>query len=87
MEPFSALGVASNIIQIADFSSRIISRGYELYKSADGRTEEHAMLDNAAENLTRLYNEMNRFDMANPHNLTEADRQILKLSKKSRKLS
>jgi len=84
MDPLSALSLASNIIQIVDFSSRIVSRGYELYNSADGRTEEHAMLDNAAENLSRLYEDLNSCLKSNSRKLTQADQQLLELSARSK---
>ncbi|KAH8733114.1 hypothetical protein GQ44DRAFT_754613 [Phaeosphaeriaceae sp. PMI808] len=87
MEPLGALGLASNIIQIVDFSSRIVSRRRELYNSADGQTEEHAVLDNAARNLSELYRSLNisgkKYDT---RNLTEADRQLIKLKAESEKI-
>lgn len=34
--PFTELGVAGNIVQFLDFSIKLVVRGNELYKSADG---------------------------------------------------
>jgi hypothetical protein len=84
MESLIALGLASNIIQIVDFSSRIISRGRELYDSADGRIEEHVVLDNAARNLSELYNDLHATgQFLDPRELTVADKQLIELKHES----
>ena len=54
MEPFAALGLATSIIQIVDFSGRIISRGKEIYHSPDGTLKIHTVLKEAAKNLHEL---------------------------------
>jgi hypothetical protein len=79
MEPLAALGVASNIIQIVDFASRLVSRGHELYQSADGRLASHAILDNASQNLLTLYNDLGKFQRPDPRNLNAADEQLVQL--------
>ncbi|KAG4432955.1 hypothetical protein IFR05_011550 [Cadophora sp. M221] len=37
MEPLTALALAGNVMQFVEFTSKLISRGCELYKSTDGR--------------------------------------------------
>ncbi|KAH7093260.1 hypothetical protein FB567DRAFT_514985 [Paraphoma chrysanthemicola] len=58
MEPLVALGVASNIIQIADFSGRMISRSKEIYTSANGTLSVYTDLEDAARNLQELSREL-----------------------------
>lgn len=79
MDPLSALGVASNIIQIVDFSSRIISRSHEIYKSVDGRSKEHAVLDDAAKNLRELSSDLGKYTRPNLRSLNAADKQLVRL--------
>jgi DNA repair exonuclease SbcCD ATPase subunit len=54
MEPLLALGIASNIIQIVDFSGRIFSHSREIYNSAHGTLSVHENLQDAAKNLHEL---------------------------------
>jgi len=79
MDPFTALGAASNNIQIADFSLRIISRGHKIYSSIDGKLDSHAVLDNAAKNLEELSNELRSNDMLKRRKLGTADAQLVAL--------
>ncbi|KAF2730953.1 hypothetical protein EJ04DRAFT_579444 [Polyplosphaeria fusca] len=81
MDPLSALGIASNIIQIVDFSSRIISRGHEIYTSADGQVKDHAILDDAAKNLAELYRDLQVYGKTDSHKATNADKQLVTLRK------
>jgi hypothetical protein len=37
MDPLSTLSLAGNVIQFVDFGSKLISQGYELYKSSNGQ--------------------------------------------------
>jgi hypothetical protein len=80
MESIAALSLASNIIQVVEFSSRIISRGYELYQSADGRREEHVILDNAVKNLSALHSTLQNSGRSRSEDkLSMADKQLIKL--------
>ena len=36
MDPLTALSLTSNVIQIVDFSARLVSQGREIYHSTDG---------------------------------------------------
>jgi hypothetical protein len=54
MEPSTALAIASAVIQVVDFSSKVIARTREVYHSADGSIEENAHLQEAAANLEDL---------------------------------
>lgn len=58
MEPLIALGLASSIIQIVDFSGRVISRSKEIYTSDNGTLKIHGDLEEAAKNLQELSHEL-----------------------------
>jgi hypothetical protein len=40
LDALSAVSLAATIVQFVDFSSKIVSKGYHLYKSADGALPE-----------------------------------------------
>ena len=54
MDPLSALSVAAAVIQFIDYSTRIVSKGKELYKSADGALAENIELETASVRLQNL---------------------------------
>lgn len=54
MEPFSALGLASNVITFIDFTSRLINGSLELYHSTDGATASHKVLEDVTKDLGKL---------------------------------
>ena len=54
LDPGSALGLASNIFQVVDFSARLISKGNQYYKSINGQLLEHAELSTISRRLVEL---------------------------------
>ncbi|RDL35943.1 uncharacterized protein BP5553_06555 [Venustampulla echinocandica] len=54
MDPFTALGVAGNIVQFVDFAAKLISKSREIYHSVDGASSQHLDLQEIASNLNRL---------------------------------
>ncbi|XMA20696.1 hypothetical protein WAI453_013487 [Rhynchosporium graminicola] len=54
MDPLTALSLASNVIQLIDFSSRIVSNCRGIYKSVDGALPEHQELELVTEDVLRL---------------------------------
>jgi len=54
MDPFSALSVAANIVQFVVYGINIVSKGHQLYKSADGSLIENAELEEATARLRQL---------------------------------
>ena len=44
-EPFTIIGIASSIVQLVDFSSKLISESREIYLSANGISSAHAELE------------------------------------------
>jgi hypothetical protein len=87
MESLAALGLASNILQVVDFSSRIISKAHELRHSATGLVEEHSILDNAARNLTDLYDELYERSVPLGAKHSDADQQLRKLQDDSQEIA
>jgi hypothetical protein len=84
MESIAALSLASNIIQVVDFSARIISRTHQLYTSSDGKLEEHAVLETAIKNVSELYEDLRASPTADDvRRLSASDRQLMKLKTES----
>jgi hypothetical protein len=83
MEPLSALSIASAVIQIVEFSAKVISRTKEVYDSPEKATEETALLENATENLRELMEELSKRRNVRPHNSSNADDQLIHLAKQS----
>jgi len=75
MDPLTALGLASNVIQIVDVSTRIVSKGQSIYKSADGTLAENMDAEAVATDLNLLNTKLQ-------HSL-EASKALAKPSKVS----
>jgi hypothetical protein len=54
MDPLTALGLASNIVQFVDFTSKLISTTHSLYTSTSGAKAEHLELEALANTLRGL---------------------------------
>lgn len=54
LDPVSAVGLASSVIQIVDFSCKLVSKTREYRTSADGALIEHKELRAAADRLSAL---------------------------------
>ncbi|KAI9709467.1 MAG: hypothetical protein M1820_003227 [Bogoriella megaspora] len=54
LDPFSALGLASNIIQFVEFGTRVVSKSVEQYKSAVGASEDLLNSEAVARHLRQL---------------------------------
>lgn len=54
VDPLTALGLASNILQLIDFGGQVLSKGRELHRSASGHLVEHQELDVAIQRLKLL---------------------------------
>jgi hypothetical protein len=90
MESLLALGLASNIIQIVDFCSRIFSEAKELYESDTGTIGRHDVIASAAKNLVELYNDLQeadkREDNWNRRKAPVADLQLMDLKAETEKV-
>ena len=56
VDPFSALGLASNIVQFVDFCSKIVSRSVEQYQSVLGLAAQQAHLESITISLRSIAN-------------------------------
>jgi hypothetical protein len=54
MDPFTALGVAGNVLQIIQVGTSTVSKSRQIYKSADESLHENADTEAAASNLRWL---------------------------------
>lgn len=77
MDPFTAIGLASAIVQFVDFSSTLVSGAREIYSSASGARTEHDEADLAIDRLRDLTRHL-------PHvvptqTMTAGDRRLLAL--------
>ena len=68
MEPLTALGLASNVIQLIDFGARIVSKSSELYKSSNGRLIQHTDIATTCSDLERLTSKLSESIL--PHSVT-----------------
>ncbi|KAF2177486.1 hypothetical protein K469DRAFT_603169, partial [Zopfia rhizophila CBS 207.26] len=59
MEAIGAFGAAVNIIQLVDFTSKLVTGGTELYRSADGELVEHFELQKITTSLSGLTQNVN----------------------------
>ena len=64
LDPFSALGLAGNIVQFVDFASKLFSKSKDLYKSSNGATKENQELEDATDTLRRLCASLKKADHA-----------------------
>ncbi|KAK4569996.1 hypothetical protein LTR86_002966 [Recurvomyces mirabilis] len=58
LDPLSAISLASAIVQLVDFSSKLLIEGYGVYKSETGATEESQEVQRATERLHELANRL-----------------------------
>ncbi|KAI9694326.1 MAG: hypothetical protein M1820_009015 [Bogoriella megaspora] len=61
LDPFSALSIATGVVQFLDFGKSLVTEGYNLYRSADGSSTKHTYLTNVAE---RLRSEADRLEQS-----------------------
>lgn len=54
LDPFSALSVASNVVQFVSFSTELLSKSCELYSSTTGSTAKHTKLETLYQDLHQL---------------------------------
>lgn len=75
MDPVSSLGLASAILQVIDFSSKLISGAAEVYSSASGTIVKFEDSDKAIESLRSLTRRLDVRNMGGP--LSSEDRSLL----------
>jgi hypothetical protein len=80
MDPLTALGLASNIIQIISFTSDLISNSREIYKSADGKLVQNLELEAITRNLYDLSSHLS-FPRQRRKDLSDTDKELQELCK------
>lgn len=79
MDPLTALGLASNVIQVVDFSIQLVSKGVEIYK--DGSLAENIDAEEITQSLKGLNGKLQRSvqDSTCGGPLSEADQSLMGL--------
>jgi hypothetical protein len=54
MDPLSALSVASSIVQFIEFGNKLVGKGFQIYKSADGALAENVDKEVVVHDLIHL---------------------------------
>lgn len=54
LDPTSALSLAAAIVQFVDFSSKLVSKGYHIYQSANGALPENLELEGISRDLSLI---------------------------------
>ena len=58
MEAFSALSLASAVIQFVDFGASLLGESHEIHQSAVGASKDHVAMEEIYENLSRLIDKL-----------------------------
>jgi hypothetical protein len=66
MDPISALSVAGTVVQLVDFSIKIVSKSSELYRLGSDGPVENQSIDKATEDLTKLNNKLKDSSVSDP---------------------
>lgn len=82
MDPLSALSLASAVIQIADFSTKVLSRTKEIYTSTDDTFQNAKSLEAATANISELLVELEDKTSVNHRRSGRqtADKQLVRLA-------
>jgi hypothetical protein len=98
MDPLNALSVASCVVQLVDFSAKIVQTGKEIYQSTDGASKANAFLEDATSNLAELSAEIVSVLESDVRDLPgylpdakwgkqRAEQQLVKLAEESRTIA
>lgn len=88
MDPLSALGLASNIIQFVQFASKLIAESQEAYDSIDGVSQRNANLESIASSLIGLHQQLAKDAYRAPGvELSAAEAQLQRLVTESVEIS
>ncbi|CZR56317.1 uncharacterized protein PAC_06205 [Phialocephala subalpina] len=88
LDPLTALGLASNIIQLVQFTSDLVSKSREYYDSADGALVEQLELEAITKNLQKLSKDLVVPDLTSGGSkVTKTEQQLSELCKGCRDVS
>jgi hypothetical protein len=54
LDPLTALSVAGSLVQFIDFSTRLVSKGRQIYRAVDGALDENKEIELVAADLVKL---------------------------------
>ena len=81
MDPFSALGLASNICQLLDLGGKLVSGTVQLYRSVDGASSINSELQSITEDLTRLCSSLTQPEsLIDGQHATQSEMALIPLS-------
>lgn len=66
MDPLTALSLAGNVIQFVEFGTKLLSQGYELYKSTGGKLQAEEELELITSDLSGLINKIQHGNTQKP---------------------
>ncbi len=75
MDPLTALGLASNVIQLISFTNDLISKSRQIYRSANGELVEHLELETIAKSLQDLSSDIPT-ELRGMKSLTRTEKQL-----------
>lgn len=84
MDPFTAIGLASSVVQFVDFSTKLICGAREIYYSTTGTTEENASLELV---VTEMKAWSSKLQYYGPSAQSEEEKAIHSLAAECQKLS
>jgi hypothetical protein len=79
MDPLTALGLASNLVQFVDFTSKLFTATHRLYVSQSGAKPEYLELESLAQNIKELAEGAKPRNLPNTRNMTTQDKTLLEL--------
>ena len=74
LDPLTAIGVASSIVQLVDFSSKVVARSAEIRRA--GASIEVAQLKRITSDLKGLTESLRERSKAQSHNVTTKEEQV-----------
>ena len=89
MDPFSAISLASAVVQFLDFSCKLITEGHELYKSSHGTLQKYIELERIAIDIRTHNNAIREKDRLSNSTrpLSEDEKAIQGLSLECRRIA
>ncbi|KAK9799927.1 putative NACHT domain-containing protein [Seiridium cardinale] len=88
MDPVTAFGIASNVIALIDFASKLVSKTCRIYFGAGTDLEQNAIFEGISKDLTELANESVHWTSSNAREkLSTAERQLDTLSHEAQAVS
>jgi hypothetical protein len=82
LDPLSALGLASNVVQFVDFSWKLLSSGNTIYHSKNGALLENQEVEMIADDMSQLTHRLHKSLVLTRKSalLTEAEKELMSLS-------